>query len=315
VLSGGERGLLSMAFHPDYQDNGRFFVDYTEDPSGRTVVAEYAVSADPDRADAGSARILLTQDQFAGNHNGGQLAFGPLDGYLYIGLGDGGGANDPQANGQDLDSWLATILRIDVDGAQPYQVPADNPFVDDGDPMTRDEIWSYGLRNPWRFAFDPVTADLYIADVGQNCWEEVSVEPALTGGLNHGWSILEGSICFVANRSCGQLEPCGSCPQVSDCSPFQMPAVEYSHDEGCSITGGFVYRGCRLPGYSGHYFYADYCTNLVRSFVMDNGMVTDQRDWTASMPEVSSPSSFGEDARGELYVVNLDGRVYRIVGR
>lgn len=296
VTSGGERGLLSMAFHPDYAQTGEFFVDYT-DVNGDTRVARYRVSTNPDVGDPGSGEVILTVAQPYSNHNGGQLAFGP-DGMLYIGLGDGGSGGDPLGNGQNLGTLLGSILRIDVDGGAPYAIPGDNPFVSDAD--ARDEIWAYGLRNPWRFSFDRQAGDLYIGDVGQGAWEEVDVQPAGSGGgENYGWNVMEGAHCYNAS----------SCDQTG----LVLPVLEYSHGEGCSITGGYVYRGANLPTLSGHYLYADYCSGFIRSFRYVGGDAVDRRDWSSVLAPGTGISSFGQDAVGELYVMTLSGNVYRIV--
>ncbi len=292
----GERGLLGMAFHPQYATNGSFYVDYT-DVNGDTRVARYAVSADPDVADPASATIVLSQAQPFNNHNGGMLAFGP-DGYLYVGLGDGGSGGDPQGNGQNLNTLLGKILRIDVDGGSPYAVPATNPFV--GVAGARAEIWAWGLRNPWRFSFDRTTGDLYIGDVGQSAREEVDVQPAAgPGGRNYGWVTMEGTICYNA----------ASCTQTG----LTLPVLDYPHADGCSITGGYVYRGTRIPMLAGHYLYSDYCTGFVKSFRWVGGLSTDLRDWSVELPAGTGVTSFGEDARGELYVTTQAGAVYRIV--
>lgn len=293
VQSGGERGLLSLAFHPDYASNGFFYVNYT-DANGDTRVERYGVSNDPNVADPGSGVLVLSVDQPFGNHNGGLLAFGP-DGMLYIGMGDGGSAGDPQGHGQNRGTLLGALLRIDVDSGDPYGIPPDNPFA--GSQTDRQEIWAYGLRNPWRFAFDPVDGRLYVADVGQNQWEEVDVVDAGEGGLNYGWNVMEGAHCF-------ESDPC-------DASGLVLPALEYSHSQGCSITGGYVYRGTELSGLSGHYFYADYCGGWVRSFRFSDGGVTDEREWEVG--DVGRPLSFGVDDGGELYLLSDNGTVYRFV--
>ena len=288
VGSGGsEQGLLSMAFHPAYGENGRFFIYYT-DNNGGTVVARYQVSAnDPNQADPDSAVVLLTLPQPYGNHNGGQLKFGPDD-YLYVGLGDGGSANDP----------LLKLLRLDVDfNESGYAVPATNPFVNDEG--SRNEIWAYGLRNPWRFSFDRLTGDLYIADVGQNIWEEVHFQPANSpGGENYGWKIMEGSHCF-------QAETC-------DQTGLVLPVVDYQHGAGeCSVTGGYVYRGQQFLSLYGNYFYGDYCSGKVWSLLR-------QSDGTWVNNQVFGLqglfiSSFGEDVNGELYLLSYgDGVVHQI---
>ncbi len=290
-----ERGLLSIAFHPDYENNGRFFVNYT-DQKGHTVVAEYRVSADPNRGDPNSERVLLYIEQPAANHNGGQLQFGPDD-YLYIGMGDGGRAGDPWGNAQNLSVLLGKMLRIDVDAGEPYGIPADNPFVDTEG--ARPEIWAYGLRNPWRFSFDRATGDLYIADVGQNKWEEVHVAKAPDrGGQNYGWDIMEGLHCF---------EP----PQGCDTTGLTMPVVEYGHDKGCSITGGYVYRGRRYVDIQGTYFFSDFCTGYIWGLrETDDGW-----EWAQFLASGLNVSTFGEDEEGEIYVLDYArGDVYRLVG-
>ena len=295
ISSGGERGLLGLAFHPQYAQNGRFYVNYTN-PSGNTRIAEFRVSGDPDVADAGSQRVLLAVVQPFANHNGGGLAFGN-DGKLYAGLGDGGSAGDPLGNGQDLGTHLGKMLRLDVDRAD--GIPTDNPFL--GTPGALPEIWAYGLRNPWRFAFDSASGDLYIADVGQDAWEEVDVGLASRhGGENYGWSVMEGDHCY-ASASC-------------DRAGLTLPVLEYGHDEGCSITGGVVYRGCRMPGYAGTYFYGDFCSHFVKSFRFQGGQVSDHRDWSNSLGRnLSDVAAFGTDADGEMYLLDLTGAVYKVV--
>ena len=289
----GERGLLSVVFHPDYRDNGLLFVDYT-DANGDTVVARYRVSAsDPNRADPASAEMILTVDQPAANHNGGLLLFGPKDSYLYVGLGDGGGGNGQ--NGQDLSTVLGKILRIDVDGTSgglPYAIPPDNPFVDQ--PGARPEIWVLGLRNPWRFSFDRVTGDLWIGDVGSATYEEVNVQPAASpGGENYGWNLMEGSEC----RADG------------GCEGFVTPVSGFDRDEGCVVTGGYTYRGTAILEMEGVYLFADYCGGQVWGLVPDASNA-----WTRLGPVETGLriSSFGEDATGELYVVDIEGAVYRL---
>ena len=298
VASSGEEGLLGLAFHPNYASNGYFYVDYTHLNNARdtlyTLVERYSVSAVPDSADSASHKLLLRIVQPYPNHNGGLVMFGP-DGMLYIGMGDGGGAGDPQNRAQNPDSLLGKLLRIDVDGGDPYGIPAGNPFATSGGAK---EIWAVGLRNPWRFAFDRVAGLLYIADVGQDLWEEVDVAPAGQGGLNYGWPIMEGLHCFRPN-------PCSTTGLV-------QPVIEYGHaNNGCSITGGFVYRGSRAPSLVGHYFYSDYCSGWVRSFSYANGAVTGQTSWSLNV-SLGNVLSFGEDSAGELYVLSGGGSVYRI---
>ncbi len=295
VLAGGERGLLSVAFHPNYAANGYFFVDYT-DSLGDTRVERYQVSANPNVANRASAKLILFVDQPYSNHNGGLVLFGP-DRLFYVGLGDGGSGGDPRGNGQNRGVLLGKLLRLDVDRGDPYAVPADNPFV--GVSGARGEIWAYGLRNPWRFTLDREAGLLYIADVGQNRREEVDVAPASAGGLNYGWNIMEGDECYGAS-TCNR-------------SGLTLPVLAYSRSGGnCSIIGGFVYRGERIPGLRGHYLYSDYCGGWVKSLRYDGGGVADQRDWGLFLGSVTS---FGEDSAGELYVLSGSGKVYRLVDR
>lgn len=303
VASGGERGLLSVAFHPDFTANGRFYVNYTN-LSGNTVIAQYNVSAtDPNVANVNSEVILKTITQDFSNHNGGQLQFG-ADGYLYVGMGDGGSGNDPNNRAQDGGALLGKMLRLDTD-SPPNYIPADNPFVGAGLPL--DEIWALGMRNPWRFAFDRLTHDLYIGDVGQNAWEEIDFQPANSvGGENYGWRCMEG-------LACTGLSGC-TCNSPS----LTLPIKVYSHAAGaCSITGGYVYRGCALPDLAGTYFYADYCSGFIRSFRYVGGAVTEERDRTVQLTPTQGPIgsivSFGEDADGEVYIVSHLGNIYKIV--
>ncbi|MGH7664905.1 MAG: PQQ-dependent sugar dehydrogenase [Gemmatimonadaceae bacterium] len=292
VRSGGERGLLSVAFHPDYASNGFLYVNYT-DRDGDTRVERYSVTGNADIADPASAKLLLTVDQPYGNHNGGLIVFGPDD-MLYIGMGDGGSGGDPHGHGQNLGTLLGTMLRIDVDGGEPYAIPSDNPFRDR--PGARAEIWAYGLRNPWRFAFDRGGERmLYIADVGQNRLEEINAVDAAAAGLNYGWNIMEGTSCYNA----------GSCEKAG----LTLPVHEYDHSDGCSVTGGHVYRGSAAPSVVGHYFYSDYCEGWLRSFRLENGAVTEEREWNVG--DVGNVLSFGEDSGGELHLLSSSGRVYR----
>ncbi len=288
---GSEQGLLGLAFHPDFPETSEFFVNYT-DVNGNTVISRFTV--DGDTANAGSEEVLLMLDQPASNHNGGHLLFGP-DGYLYIGTGDGGGSGDQFGNAQNGQSLLGKMLRIDVDSADPYGIPGDNPFVGNDD--VRDEIWAIGLRNPWRYDFDAATGDLYIADVGQNMIEEVNVQPgASPGGENYGWPILEGTACFEASE----------CDQTG----LVLPVTEYTHAQGCSITGGNVYRGTRYPQMAGIYFFSDFCSGNLWGLVQANG------EWqTRLLLETGyAVSSFGEDEAGEIYLVDMSsGTLYTLV--
>jgi|GEM_PF-874287 len=307
VLSGGERGLLSMAFHPDYATNGLFFVNYTRAGDGDTVVARYQVSGDPDLADLNSAAVVITVAQPFANHNGGNLAFGP-DGLLYIGLGDGGAGGDPFNQAQDDTTLLGKMLRIDVDATDQgnYGIPPSNPFTDPNDGVL-DEIWAKGLRNPWRYSFDRSMGDLYIGDVGQGDWEEIDFQPAAsTGGENWGWRLLEGSSCFNPATNCdpGMLTT--------------LPVYEYPNIGGSAVIGGFVYRGAAIPELQGTYFYSDNkFPSFVRTFEVVGGAAQNHTDRTADLQDAGASldfvTSMGEDSRGELYIVDGDGELYKII--
>ncbi len=282
-----EQGLLGLAFHPQYPDNGYFYVNYT-DARGDTVITRLRVSADPNLADPTTEEIILTIGQPFGNHNGGHLAFGP-DGFLYIGTGDGGSANDPQGNAQNLDSLLGKMLRIDINNF-PYSIPPDNPYSD--------EIWASGLRNPWRYAFDPLTGDLFIGDVGQNIWEEIDFLPASAApGANFGWDFQEASHPFE-----------GTVPKGL---PLNNPIAEYDHAQGCSVTGGEVYRGA-MSEWQGIYLYGDYCSGLVWGLLQQN-----DGNWSNELLFETGVniSSFGVDESGEIYLVDHGGRVFRLTGK
>lgn len=288
-----ERGLLGLAFAPDYAESGLFYVNYT-DRNGASVLARYRVSADnPDAADSNSAEILFTVPQPFPNHNGGHLAFGP-DGYLYVSLGDGGSANDPLGAGQNIELLLGKILRLDVSQPGVYSIPADNPFVG---AAGLDEIWAYGLRNVWRFSFDRATGDLYLGDVGQNQYEEINFEPAGSGGgFNYGWNAFEASQVFNRNVSAPNAV---------------LPIAEYDHSLGCSVTGGYVYRGAALAdALDGVYLYGDYCSGRIWSAYRDA-----QGAWNSGvfLETGLQISSFGEDESGELYVMDYGGRLFRIL--
>jgi len=299
-------GLLGLAFHPDYSVNGRFYVQYV-DNSFRPRVERYRVSADPDLADPASALLVI---QFAPieDHQGGTLAFGPNDGYLYVALGDGK-ESDPDDVAQNDGRLLGKMLRLDVDSGTPYAIPPTNPFVGPGNP--RDEIWSKGFRNPFRFAFDRATGDLYIGDVGEARREELDFEPAFhPGGRNYGWRLKEGRVCFNPPTNCS---PGGLTP----------PLLEYGHvGSSCtgSITGGAVYRGSAIPGLQGTYFLADFCSGHIASLRYDGVRITELKDRTSALApggglRINQPTAIGEDAAGELYVVDFDGEVYKIVRR
>lgn len=292
VRDGGEQGLLGLAFHPDHARNGYLYVNYT-DGGGDSRVARFSTRTDDqNRADAGSERVILSVRQPFGNHNGGHLAFGP-DGMLWIGMGDGGSAGDPGNEGQDRTSLLGALLRLDVDGGDPYRIPADNPFAGGGG---RGEIWATGLRNPWRWSFDGPTGLLYIGDVGQDRWEEVNVAPASRAGVNYGWRTMEGPDCFNPSTGCNR-------------NGLHLPVLSYGHDEGCSVTGGVVYRGEDVPGLVGHYLYSDFCGGWIRSFRLEGAEAADQQERLSFGGNIVS---FGEDRNGEVHVLTGDGRVLRI---
>lgn len=300
VSGGFEQGLLSVAFHPRFQENRTFFV-YLTDRQGTVRILRYRTQPGRYVADASTRAEVLAIPQPAANHNGGMMAFGP-DGYLYIGTGDGGRAGDPWDNAQNLSTLLGKLLRIDVDGREPYAVPADNPLV--GRDGARPEIWAYGLRNPWRFSFDRETGDLYIADVGQDQWEEINVAPVTSrGGENYGWNVMEGSHCYKPRTGC---DPTG----------LTLPVAEYSHarESACSITGGYVYRGRRYPELAGLYFFGDYCSGQI--YAMQAPALAGDGEpaaWARALATSLQISSFGEDAEGEVYVADLrGGGIYRI---
>jgi glucose/arabinose dehydrogenase len=295
VSSGGERGLLGLAFHPDYSNNGYFYVNYT-DNSGDTQISRFSVNAgDPDLADPGSELPLLNEFQPFTNHNGGCIQFGP-DGYLYIGMGDGGSGGDPDDNAQNLLELLGKMLRIDVDnpgGGENYGIPADNPFV--GNPDARDEIWASGVRNPWRFSFDSQTGDIWIADVGQNSLEEINHELSTSAGLNYGWRCYEANAPY---NTTGCVDP----------SEMTFPVAQYSHSGGnCSITGGYVYRGTVYSDIQGLFLFADLCSGMIGT-VDQNGDMIDHGNFSGTW------TSFGEDVDGELYIADHGGSIYKIEG-
>jgi glucose/arabinose dehydrogenase len=300
VTKGDEQGLLGLAFAPNYATSGRFFVSYTAPRggnAGHAVIARYQVSANADLADPNSAVVILTQDDPYDNHNGGMIAFGP-DTYFYFGLGDGGGGGDPLNSGQNPNDFFASILRLDVSG-NTYTIPPTNPFANSA--TAAHEVWSYGLRNPWRWSFDRQTGDLYIGDVGQNALEEVDVQAAASpGGENYGWNIMEGFSCYGG----------GTCNQTG----LKLPVLDYTHSDGCAVVGGYVYRGSALPSITGQYFYSDNCTSFIRSFHWTGTGITDEKDWP-NLAISGNVSSFGEDAAGELYIVDLGGNIFKVVAQ
>jgi glucose/arabinose dehydrogenase len=278
---GNEMGLLGLAFHPNYEQNGYFYVNYTG-AGGHTFISRF--QANGNTADPASESILLTVNQPYQNHNGGVVTFGP-DGYLYLGLGDGGSGGDPQKNGQNPNTLLGSILRIDVNSGDPYAIPADNPFGN--------EVWAYGLRNPWRISFDRATGDLWIGDVGQGQWEEIDFLPAGSpGGANFGWSIMEGGHGYDGLLQDGMF----------------LPAAEYNHDFGCSVTGGYVYRGL-MPEWNGIYLYGDYCSGIIWGLILSDGQWQSQVLFETGV----TITSFGEDEAGELYLASDNGSVYILV--
>ncbi|MFZ0013747.1 MAG: PQQ-dependent sugar dehydrogenase [Acidimicrobiia bacterium] len=296
IADGIERGMLGLAFHPDYANNGRFFVYYT-DKGGRRQLSEFTTSpSDPNVAFASSEKVIFEYEQPPDStdirHYAGNVAFGP-DGYLWVSMGDGA---DSRAQGQDPATPYGTIVRIDVDSGDPYAVPADNPFADGEEGMP--DVWAYGLRNPWRFSIDPVDGLIYVADVGHADQEEVNVVPIAEGGYNFGWSDMEGTRCF----------------HQQDCNPddYTSPVVTYTHEEGLSITGGFVYRGSEIPELDGTYFYSDWVSQWIRGFKFVDGQVTEEKDWTEDLGgKVGSVTTFGLDGHGELYLATYEGGVYK----
>ena len=287
-----EQGLLGLAFHPDYEQNGFFYVNYT-DLNGDTVISRFQVSADANVADTATEKILLQVNQPFPNHNGGNLEFGP-DGFLYAGLGDGGSQGDPNGNGQSQAAYLAKLLRIDVNSGDPYGIPGDNPFANGGG---LPEIWAYGFRNPWRFSFDRINGDLYIADVGQNQWEEVDYLPAGSpGGANFGWNAMEGNHPYQGDATDGMIGP----------------VTEYEHGNRCSITGGYVYRGQALPAWNGVYFYGDYCSGEILGLVRNADGAWETR---ILYDTAFLLTSFGVDEAGEIYVLDRSGGLYQLQAR
>jgi glucose/arabinose dehydrogenase len=296
--SGNEEGLLGLAFHPQYKTNGYLYVNYTANNPDRTVISRFKVSAaNPNVADPASEVVLLTFDQPYSNHNGGQVSFGP-DGYLYIGVGDGGSGGDPKGHCQNLKTLLGSILRIDVnkqENEKKYSIPSDNPFAGNKSGY-KEEIYAYGLRNPWRLSFDPVTKKLWAGDVGQNLYEEVDI---IEKGGNYGWNIMEGKHCFEPSRNCNQ-------------QGLKLPVWEYPRNEGVSITGGFVYRGPSLPELKGKYIYADYGSGKI--WALDASNVNSPVNTTLVESNLNI-SSFGVDPKNELYICAFDGKIYSLVNR
>jgi glucose/arabinose dehydrogenase len=297
VAAGGERGLLGLAFHPDYENNGYFYVNYTASGPDRTIISRFEITNNPDSADKDSEFELLNFSQPFSNHNGGWIDFGTNDGYLYIATGDGGGGGDPQNNGQKITTLLGKILRIDVDGGPPYAIPPDNPFIDSTGNVKK-EIYAWGLRNPWRCSFDPVTHWLWAGDVGQNAWEEVDV---IENGKNYGWRCYEGTHTYNMN-GCNLPD-----------SLYIKPIWEYPHSQGFSITGGYVYRGQNVPSLDGKYIYGDYGTRRIWALEYD-GINPATNEFLLFCPD--NISSFGVDQNNELYIIEFvgtNGNIYRFV--
>ncbi len=315
---GDERGLMGLAFHPDYRTNGFLYVNYV-DENDVTHISRFQISKNPLKADPKSELIFITLKQPFSNHNGGHLDFSPNDGFLYISIGDGGKFGDPFNHAQNPETLFGSLLRIDVDLGETYNIPPDNPFVDN--PKAAQEIWAIGLRNVWRFSFDRETGDLYMGDVGQNKWEEINFQPAESkGGENYGWRIMEANHCYNPEKDCDE-------------SGLVMPILEYPNDanymrvltgmdepevDGCSVTGGYVYRGSAIPDYSGTYFFADYCSGNIWTFDVKNGKPNHFSNRTEEIALGGGDfstyiSSFGEDENGELLVVDYNGEVYRII--
>lgn len=295
-----EQGLLGIAFHPNYEKNGRFFVNYSEGPfsagnnsKGDTHIVEYKRSDDPNKASPTAVKEIMDEAQPFTNHNGGALEFSPKDGFLYIGLGDGGAGGDPMGNGQNITTLLGKMLRIDVDSGNPYANPPGNLVGG------RPEIWSIGWRNPWRYSFDACTGDLYVGEVGQDDWEEIDIEPAGKSGKNYGWNTMEGFHCFEPKDGC-------------EMDIFAKPVLEYSHLEGKSVTGGYVYRGSKMPGLRGTYFYADYVSHKVWMFQWKGEAQVTPTEITGDLDPPEALASFGQDNFGEVYLTSLYGGVYRI---
>ena len=318
---GDERGLLGFAFHPNHTNNGKFYINYM-DNDGNTIVSEFSTNSEL-RANHKSERIILKLKQPYGNHNGGDIQFGP-DGYLYISIGDGGKAGDPLNAGQDLSSLFGKIIRIDIE-QKPYGIPKSNPFF--GQKDKREEIWAWGLRNVWRFSFDKQTGDKYLADVGQNKWEEVNFEPASSeGGLNYGWRIMEANHCYDPKENCpteGLIKPIIEYPNDANHPAFAFRIIEelsFSETdvEGCSVTGGYVYRGQKIKSMQGQYIFGDYCSGNIWTLKVVNGKAINFKNRTEEInigggEFTTYISSFGQDSDGEIYIIDYNGGIYKLI--
>ncbi len=317
-IPGSEEGLLGLAFHPNYSQNGYFYVNYVN-KNDESIVSRFQVSSDQNIADPKSEYKLLSLPQPFGNHNGGHLTFGPMDGFLYIAFGDGGKSGDPYNHAQQLNNWFGKLLRIDVDNGTPYSIPNDNPFITTKNALP--EIWCYGLRNPWRFSFDTQSGDLYIGDVGQNLWEEINWLPlSESSGANFGWKVMEGNHCYSPEENCNQdglTLPIYEYPNNANYMKILMGFDDHAAT-GCSVTGGYVYRGKAIPELMGRYIFGDYCTGRIWSFKKEIGTISNFRDerkyfktTRSSVPKFIS--SFGEDQMGEIFIVDYLGDIYKIV--
>jgi glucose/arabinose dehydrogenase len=315
ITPGDERGLLGLAFHANYQNNGFVYINYS-DKNDHTIVSRFRVASDPDRLDTKSEKVLIKLKQPFSNHNGGHMEFGP-DGYLYISVGDGGKWGDPYNNAQNLGNLFGKILRIDVDTGDPYAIPDDNPFINNED--AKDEIWLYGLRNVWRFSFDRGKGDVYLGDVGQDLWEEIDfVAAENAGGQNFGWRVMEGNHCYNPKEDC---EPTGELPIFEYPNDANYMKILIGMDEpnvdGCSVTGGYVYRGSAISELQGTYFFADYCSGNIWTFKEKNGKATEFQNRTEEISLggggfTNYISSFGEDNNGELYIVDYNGIIFKL---
>ncbi len=315
ITPGDERGLLGLAFHANYQNNGFVYINYS-DKNDHTIVSRFRVASDPDRLDTKSEKVLIKLKQPFSNHNGGHMEFGP-DGYLYISVGDGGKWGDPYNNAQNLGNLFGKILRIDVDTGDPYAIPDDNPFINNED--AKDEIWLYGLRNVWRFSFDWGKGDVYLGDVGQDLWEEIDfVAAENAGGQNFGWRVMEGNHCYNPKEDC---EPTGELPifeYPNDANYMKiLTGMDEPNVDGCSVTGGYVYRGSAISELQGTYFFADYCSGNIWTFKEKNGKATEFQNRTEEISLggggfTNYISSFGEDNNGELYIVDYNGIIFKL---
>ena len=320
ITPGSEEGLLGIAFHPDYANNGYFFVNYVN-KNDSTIISRFSVSDNPTIANKNSEKLIMKVAQPFGNHNGGHLTFGPKDGMLYIGLGDGGNAGDPYNNAQNKNTLLGSIIRIDIDNGDPYSIPKDNPFF--GEKNKKQEIFCYGLRNPWRFSFDRLTNDLIIGDVGQNLWEEINYNSwEKSKGANFGWKIMEGLHCYDSEDFCdtiGLVLPVHEYPNNAAYMKILI-GLDEKEATGCSVTGGYIYRGNENKSLWGNYIFGDYCTGRIWSFKLKDGKPVNFQNLSTKIRKHSTDfpkfiSSFGVDNAGELYVVDYLGAIYKFISK